>query len=57
MEGAALLRELQVPGLHRVGQGEAPDEDCQQPRRLGRPQDIQQIQLGLLQVQEFLLKH
>jgi hypothetical protein len=46
VEGAALLRELQEPGVHRGGPGEAADEDHQQPGRLGRPPLIQPLQLG-----------
>jgi hypothetical protein len=46
VEGAALLRELQDPGVHRGGPGEAADEDYQQPGRLGRPPLIQPLQLG-----------
>ena len=50
MEGAALLRELQEPRLHRVRPGEAADQDHQEPRGLGRAQDLQPLQLGPPQV-------
>jgi hypothetical protein len=46
VEGAALLRELQVSGVHRGGPGEAADEDHQQPGRLGRATLLQPLQLG-----------
>ena len=54
MEGAALLRELQVARLHRVRQQETANEDREQPGRLGRAENVQRVQLGPSQVKSHI---